>query len=90
LAEKISLNIKYSFSRAEIKNAGEKIGLREEAPFDKILVSAAGEAIPQKLIDQLKVEGRMVIPVQNSVWQIDKFSKSEAEKRSSPVLFLCP
>jgi len=38
-------------------------GWPEYAPFDAILVTAAPEEIPQPLIDQLAVGGRMVIPV---------------------------
>ena len=38
-------------------------GWPEEAPFDAIIVTAAPEKIPQPLIDQLAVGGRLVIPV---------------------------
>jgi len=38
-------------------------GLPNQAPFDAIIVTAAPEHIPQPLIDQLKVGGRMVLPV---------------------------
>jgi protein-L-isoaspartate(D-aspartate) O-methyltransferase len=38
-------------------------GLREFAPYDAILVSAAAPAIPGSLFEQLAEEGRMVIPV---------------------------
>ena len=38
-------------------------GLREFAPYDAILVSAAAPAIPRSLFDQLADDGRMVIPV---------------------------
>lgn len=38
-------------------------GWPEEAPFDGILVAAAPETIPQDLIDQLAVGGRLIIPV---------------------------
>jgi len=38
-------------------------GLPQEAPFDGILVTAAPSRVPQPLIDQLRVGGRMVIPV---------------------------
>jgi protein-L-isoaspartate(D-aspartate) O-methyltransferase len=38
-------------------------GLSSEAPFDGILVTAAPDKIPQPLLDQLEVGGRMVIPV---------------------------
>lgn len=38
-------------------------GLKDYAPFDRILVSAAAEAIPQELLWQLGANGRMVIPI---------------------------
>jgi protein-L-isoaspartate(D-aspartate) O-methyltransferase len=38
-------------------------GLRESAPYDAILVSAAAPGIPRSLFDQLAEDGRMVIPV---------------------------
>jgi protein-L-isoaspartate(D-aspartate) O-methyltransferase len=38
-------------------------GLREYAPFDAILVSAAAPSVPNSLFDQLSEAGRMVIPV---------------------------
>jgi protein-L-isoaspartate(D-aspartate) O-methyltransferase len=38
-------------------------GWPEHAPFDAILVTAAPEEVPQPLIDQLAIGGRMVIPV---------------------------
>jgi len=38
-------------------------GLREFAPYDAILVSAAAPSVPQSLLDQLSDTGRMVIPV---------------------------
>ena len=39
------------------------LGWREEAPFDAILVTAGAPAVPEALADQLKVKGRLVIPV---------------------------
>jgi len=38
-------------------------GWPEQSPYDAILVSAAPAVIPQPLIDQLKFNGRMIIPV---------------------------
>jgi len=38
-------------------------GLPEYAPYDRIMVTAAANHIPDELIDQLRPEGRMVIPV---------------------------
>lgn len=42
------------------------LGLPDEAPFDKILITAAAPFIPEKLMTQLKVGGRMVVPVQDT------------------------
>ncbi|MBF0211655.1 MAG: protein-L-isoaspartate(D-aspartate) O-methyltransferase [Desulfamplus sp.] len=39
------------------------IGWRSESPFDAIMVTAGGEQIPQPLIDQLGVGGKLVMPV---------------------------
>ncbi|MBT6855402.1 MAG: protein-L-isoaspartate O-methyltransferase, partial [Nitrospina sp.] len=35
----------------------------EKSPFDAILITAAAPTIPQLLVDQLKVGGRMVLPL---------------------------
>jgi protein-L-isoaspartate(D-aspartate) O-methyltransferase len=39
------------------------LGWPEQAPFDGIIVTAAGRSVPEKLIDQLEEGGRMVLPV---------------------------
>lgn len=50
----------------KIRQARREIaGLLEEAPYDRILVSAAAREIPKGLIEQLKPDGVMVIPVGN-------------------------
>ncbi|MGB2004832.1 MAG: protein-L-isoaspartate O-methyltransferase, partial [Paracoccaceae bacterium] len=41
-------------------------GLKEQAPFDRILVTAAAEDPPGPLMEQLKVGGIMVLPVGQS------------------------
>jgi protein-L-isoaspartate(D-aspartate) O-methyltransferase len=44
-------------------------GLPTYAPFDRIIVTAASPEIPEKLIDQLTIGGKMVIPVGNRISQ---------------------
>ena len=39
------------------------LGLPIQAPFDKILVTAAAEEVPKILLEQLKVGGHMVLPI---------------------------
>lgn len=48
---------------------GSPIGWEEEAPFDAILVTAGAPEVPQVLLDQLAVGGRLVIPVGNELEQ---------------------
>jgi len=38
-------------------------GWTEQAPFDRIIVTAAAPSVPQKLVDQLKPGGIMIVPV---------------------------
>jgi len=52
------------------------LGLPTFAPFDRVIITAAAPEIPQKLIDQLKVGGKMVIPVDiGSVQQMRRVTK---------------
>jgi len=44
-------------------------GWEEFSPFDKIIVTAGAPQVPQSLIEQLKIDGRMVIPVGNKMGQ---------------------
>ena len=47
----------------EIKIFDGTYGWKEKAPFDAIMVTAGAPDVPQPLLDQLAVEGRVVIPV---------------------------
>ncbi|NNC50885.1 MAG: protein-L-isoaspartate(D-aspartate) O-methyltransferase [Flaviramulus sp.] len=42
-------------------------GLKEEAPFDSIIVTAGAPFVPKPLLSQLKIGGRLVIPVGDDV-----------------------
>jgi protein-L-isoaspartate(D-aspartate) O-methyltransferase len=54
-------------------------GLPTYAPFDKIIVTAAAPLIPEKLLDQLKPGGMMVIPVgEGKVQQMMRVQKDAA------------
>ena len=73
--------------------ADGKRGWVKEAPYDRILVSAAPETIPNVLIEQLAPEGYMVIPVGSLYDQfihiITKDKKGEVKiKKSTPVRFV--
>ena len=44
-------------------------GLPTYAPFDKIIITAAAPVIPPKLVEQLKIGGKMVLPVDEGKFQ---------------------
>lgn len=45
------------------------LGWKEKAPFDAIVVTAAPDHVPEPLLEQLKVGGRMVIPIKKNDYQ---------------------
>jgi protein-L-isoaspartate(D-aspartate) O-methyltransferase len=51
------------YANVRVRDGDGYAGWPEEAPFDRILVTAAPEQVPQPLIDQLAPGGLMVIPV---------------------------
>lgn len=56
------------------------LGLPEQAPFDRIILTAAAEDPPKPLLDQLRPGGIMVLPVgqSNAVQTLIKIVKSES------------
>lgn len=50
-------------SNVKLDHADGSDGLDDYAPFDAIIVTAAASHVPQELLAQLKVGGRMVIPI---------------------------
>lgn len=55
--------------RVEVLSRDASEGLRESAPFDVIIVPAAGPQVPESLIDQLAAKGALVMPVGNAQGQ---------------------
>ncbi|MCG9970288.1 protein-L-isoaspartate(D-aspartate) O-methyltransferase [Christiangramia crocea] len=55
-------------------------GLPEYAPFDKIIVTAGAPEVPKELLGQLKVGGRMVIPVGTEVQTMTLFIRKSAKE----------
>ncbi|HET8708813.1 MAG TPA: protein-L-isoaspartate O-methyltransferase [Candidatus Saccharimonadales bacterium] len=63
---------KTGIKNIEFHQAGKTVGWPANAPYDKILVSAAATEIPETLLEQLVENGRAVIPVGPAIVVIDK------------------
>jgi protein-L-isoaspartate(D-aspartate) O-methyltransferase len=64
------------------KYADGTTGWKEEAPFDAIIVTAGAPDVPESLLEQLNIGGRMVIPVGNR----DTQDLIKIEKREDGIL----
>jgi len=54
---------KLGYKNVTVRHGDGYRGWQEKSPFDAILITAAAPTIPQLLVDQLKVGGRMVLPL---------------------------
>ncbi len=66
-------------------------GWPEEAPFDAIMVTAAPDHVPQPLLDQLALGGRMILPVGDREQRLVLIERTEhglSEKEVLPVRFV--
>ncbi len=55
--------VRLGYGNVEMHCADGTLGWPPDAPFDAIIVSAAGPKVPQPLLEQLVVGGRLVMPV---------------------------
>ncbi len=89
LAERAKENIKKASLCRNVKivvGDGTK-GYEKEAPYDRILVTAGAPSIPKPLVEQLKVGGKMLIPVGESKYSqelllVIKVEKDRIEKKN--------
>lgn len=64
--------------------AGKTYGLSKFAPYDRILVSATAQELPKILLEQLKVGGKLVMPVKNDVLEITKINSTKFDTVTHP------
>ena len=65
-------------------------GYPDEAPYDRILVSAESETVPEELKKQLKIGGKMVIPIMSSLWYLEKKGENDFIKEEYPGFSFVP
>ena len=96
IISKLSREAQNVLSKLSYKNIQFKIGdgyqgWSQKAPFDAIIVTAAPEHIPQPLVEQLKVGGKMIIPVGDfyqELYLVVRTKKGVKKERKLPVRFV--
>ena len=97
IVEPLAKNAEATLQRLGYKNVHLKIGdgykgWPEKGPFDAIIVTCAPDKVPQPLVDQLKDDGRMVIPVGDrfaqQLYLLEKKNGQLKQSATLPVRFV--
>jgi protein-L-isoaspartate(D-aspartate) O-methyltransferase len=74
------------YDNVEIRHGDGTRGWPEKAPFDAIIVAAAGPRVPESLREQLAIGGRMLIPVGSEYSQeLIRVTRTESGYREEPM-----
>jgi protein-L-isoaspartate(D-aspartate) O-methyltransferase len=81
------------YRNVHVRQGNGYLGWPEMSPFDRIIVTAAPDAIPQALVDQLAVGGIMVVPIggvydDQMMTIIRKTEKGVTTRETLPVRFV--
>ena len=94
LFEKTSVFLPKIGYRANFYQGDGSKGMPDKAPFNGIIVTAGAPTVPEELIKQLKIGGRLVIPVGDSKKQkmllIEKLSRTKVSQKEFPHFSFVP
>jgi protein-L-isoaspartate(D-aspartate) O-methyltransferase len=79
------------YSNVHVKAGDGYQGWTENAPYDAILVTAAPDHVPEPLVEQLAIGGKMVIPVgtwYQDIMVLTKTTDGILQERTIPVRFV--
>ena len=91
LAQQANTMLKHLKYQVQVKCDDGYRGWPEQGPFDAIIITAAAPKVPEPLIDQLKLGGRMIMPLGNDYQElilIEKIESGLRSKRLIPVKFV--
>src|SRR6266516_2736377 len=97
IVEPLAKSAETTLQRLGYKNVHVKIGdgykgWLEEGPFDAIIVTCAPDKVPHPLVDQLKNDGRMVIPIGDrfaqQLYLLEKKNGQLKQSATLPVRFV--
>ncbi|MCX6813835.1 MAG: protein-L-isoaspartate O-methyltransferase [Candidatus Azambacteria bacterium] len=84
---------KYNFIKKGIVKtilADATRGLEKYAPFDGIIAAASGDKVLELWLKELKINGRLVIPIKESIWLYVKKSENKFDKQEFPGFVFVP
>ena len=81
---------KLDIKNAQFFQSSKTYGLPDHSPFDRILVSASAKTLPDELITQLKINGKLVIPVKYNILEIEKTSNKDYSTIVHPGFIFVP
>jgi len=92
LSNRAQENIKrLKYTNVHFKIGDGTYGWRENAPYDAVMVTAAPDKVPHFLEEQLKIGGRMIIPVGSAIQElvlVIREKRKYKKKRLLPVRFV--
>jgi len=93
LAEKAASTFRsLSYENIHVRTGDGTLGWPEEAPFDRIIITAASPKIPEPLLKQLGMQGILVIPVgsrfSQQLMKITRTEKGLIEEYHTPCIFV--
>lgn len=81
---------KAGINNARFFHAAKQYGLPRYSPYDRILVSASAVKLPVELLDQLRVDGKIIIPVGNTILEITRTNTNDYETTEHPGFVFVP
>lgn len=92
LLDKARANLRHlRLPNVRLKHADGNLGLADAAPFDTIILAAAAARVPQALLGQLAVGGRMILPLggeDQALCLIERSARGFSETRLESVRFV--
>ena len=76
------------YSNVHMKTGNGYKGWKENAPYDRIIVTAMPDYIPKSLVNQLKEGGKMIIPVRGNLILVTKTGETYTKKELIGVRFV--